>query len=226
MEITKRIFQTGVWVAIAGLIELSLFSIANVMVAKFDAASISGFAILFQIQTITFGILMGICNGVGIYLSQSAGLKDRTRFLKGIKASFFIVIATFGLACGVLIIFPLQIFSQFISIDSDSASTILSIVEPALMGLVVVIVIEIIIQLPLSYLKSLNDTKYFPHTQAIGYIIVAPSSIYLLSFVYDFGLSGVMFGMAAGMLVAGGIFIARLKYTLNEKRIFAKVHTD
>ena len=224
-EIIKRIFSFGFFVGLMIMTELSLFGIANIFVAGMDIYSIAAFGVMFQVWSLIFGIQLGIAEGANLYTAYEAGAKRYAPIIKGSIITAIILFIVSGVICCILYFTPETLYHIFLNPNNPDTISMMPILFSINLLLLILIFLESIIQLPSQLLKSINDTKYLPVIQGIGYLLVAPSIMYITTHIYDYGIVGVMFGMFCGMIVTSLLVTSRLLYALKPENIFKYVET-
>ena len=224
-EIIKRIMKYGIFIGLTITIEISLFTIANIFVAGMDIYSIASFAIFFQVWNLMFGVQLGITEGANIYTAYEAGAKRFTPIIKATILTASILLCINTLISCILWLSPETLYFLYLNPTDVNAPYIIKALLSINGFLVILIFLESGVQLPIQILKSLNDTKYLPFIQATGYLIVAPSIMYISTYIYGYGLTGIVFAMFCGILTTSIAVIGRLLYTLKPENIFKYVET-
>ena len=224
-EIIKRILKFGFFIGLMIMIELSLFGIGNIFVAGMDIYSIAAFGVMFQVWNLVFGIQMGIAEGANLYTAYEAGAKRYAPIIKGSIITAIILLIVNVAICSTLYFTPETLYYIFLKPNNPDTISIMPILFSINLLLLILVFLESIIQLPSQLLKSINDTKYLPVIQAIGYLLVAPSVMYITTRIYDYGIFGIMFGMLCGMIVTSSLVTSRLLYSLKPENIFKYVET-
>ena len=224
-EIYKRIFIYGIPSGLALTLEMILYSVNNIYVAYFDPHSVSAFGATFQFWNITYAIAIGFAEGIAISIANSAGKKDYGLIISTLKKSTMWVVLLGLFMSGYYYIFSTYIFQFMLDMNSPDIPAIFVILESVKILMVMGIILEACTHLPIKFLQSINDTKYIPVAQFIGYGLVGPIVGYMLCFVYDFRVDGLLMAMILGIATTLLLVTIRSIYSLNETRIFKKVET-
>ena len=224
-EIYKRIFKYGIPSGIALTLEMVLFSVSNIYVAYLDPYSISAFGALYQFWNLTYALAIGFSEGIAISIANSAGKKDYATIIATLKkATVGVLILVVGL-CSVYYFFSPTIFMVMMDRESPDTPAILAILQSLKLLMVIGLAVETCIHLPTKFLQGINDTKYIPVAQFIGYGLIGPVIGYILCFVYDFKVDGLLIAMIIGITTTLLLIIGRVVYILHESRIFTNVQT-
>ena len=224
-QILKRILKYGIPTGIALGLETLLFTTSNIYVAYFDKYSISAFAVTFQIWNICYAIVLGFSEGVAILVAKSAGEKNINDIIQTIKQAVIKMAIILLLLCLWYYYTSNYIFEFMLDTNNSAYPMIIKIADDLKYLIIVAIMVECTVHLPTKLLQSINDTKYIPIAQFIGYILIGVSSGYILCFIYDFKNEGIYISMILGIITTSLILITRIIYSLNKKRIFKYVET-
>ena len=224
-QIFKRILKYGMPIGIALGLEMLLFTTSNIYVAYFDKYSISAFAVTFQIWNICYAIVLGFSEGVGISIAQSAGKKNIDEIIQIIKKAIISILIILIILCLCYYYTSIYIFKFMLDTNNPAYPIIVKIADDLKYLIVIAIMVECTVHLPIKFLQSINDTKYIPIAQFIGYILIGITSGYIMCFIYNLKNEGIYIAMILGILTTSLILIARTIYSLNKKRIFKYVET-
>ncbi|MGB1360830.1 MAG: MATE family efflux transporter [Alphaproteobacteria bacterium] len=224
-EIFKKILILGIPTGIAITLEMVIFSISNVYVGQFDKYSISAFALTIQIWNLLYGTILGIAEGTSIYTANQAGKKDRTEIIKAIKIGFGFLLILNTVVALIIFNFSNNIFALMLDSSADSYIQIVNLVNPIVYLFMIAFLVESISQIPTKFLQSINDTKYIPIIQLIGYGIIGPLLGYVLCFIYDYKLDGIYISIIIGIFISAFTMNMRAYYSIHKDRIFKKVET-
>lgn len=223
--IARRILKYGIWLGITLAIEISIFAISSIMSAKFDANTGSAFAVVMQMASLCYGLILGTCDGMSIFIAIEAGKGNRSNILRGIVATMTVLtIITLSIAA-LIHFFPLTAFDLFLNTKSYAYPYIIRPLISVSSLIILYVIIENCVQLQTQILRSLNDTKYLPIIQGIGYLVIAPSTIYMLDYHYNYQLRGILWGIIIGMASTACLLVLRVKYRLKEQHVFEKIET-
>lgn len=186
------------------------FSVVNTFAGWLGEESMAIFVIMVNISTTIFMLCFSISQATSIVVAGAYGRKDYRGILTATNAGYVIEMSVIIILITLVYNFPYRIFGIF----TDDRH-ILDIIN----GLVIYVLIDVFIDaLPLNVNAALNgqgDVKIPTIFQIISFLGVRVSACYLLAFSLDWGLKGLILGLACGglssLLLNSGRFIVLAK---------------
>jgi MATE family multidrug resistance protein len=206
----KHILSIGFPIGLQMVIEVLSFSFGAIMLGWISKESIAGHQVAISMASMTYMISFGLASGTTIRVSHSFGDKNMNELKRAIYASLHIVVAFMSLM-GVLFILlrhqlPLLFTSDPAVIQVAAGLLVVGAVFQVFDGVQVVL---------LGALRGLADVRIPLFIAFFSYVVVSLPVSYLLSFVFNFGYSGVWIGFVFGLSTAAVLFGFRLRKQLH-----------
>lgn len=215
----KRIISIGLPIGLQMVIEILSFSLGAIMLGWISKESLAGHQVAISMVAMTYMISFGLASGTTIRVSHAFGDHDRNELKQAIFASLHLVIAFMSMM-GLLFILlrnqlPLLFTSDPEVIKVAATLLVLGAFFQIFDGMQVVL---------LGALRGMADVKIPMLLAFFSYIIVSLPVSYLLSFVFNFGYSGVWIGFVFGLSTAAVLFGFRLKHQVRKFEQFNNLY--
>jgi MATE family multidrug resistance protein len=199
-------FRTGLPIGLQMLAEVTLFSMAAVMMGWLGEVPLAAHQIALNVSMISFMIATGVSSGTTIRVSHQLGARNFHEMQKAGIASLHIIIAFMSTTAILFFVFRYQL-PTFFTTDPEVINTAASLlVFSALFqifdGSQVVL---------LGSLRGLADVNRAFVVALLTYLGVGLPLVYLLGFVLNYGGAGVWSGLALALALAAIFFYIRFR---------------
>lgn len=211
----KEILRVGVPIGLTVMSEVGLFSAAFFLFGMLSIEETAAHAVALQIASITFMVPLGLSMATTVRVGLAYGAGD----YNGIKiagwVSIILAIIIMTLTCFLFIFVPEIFIHLFLAPDvSNNTSTIaFAISYLAIAG--VFQLFDGAQVVTAASLRGLSDTKIPMFVAIFGYWAFGLPVSYLLAFNFELRGVGVWIGLAAGLIFAAILLVAR--FILREK---------
>lgn len=206
---SKTTRKIGYGVAITTVATNGSYSIISNFAGWLGELQMATFVIITILSMITFMVCFSVSQATSIVVANAYGKKDAHELRMTVKAGYLILLLNIAVLDILIYSFQSTIYGVF---TKDPA------VMSALSALTTYLLLEIIIDsLPLGVMGPLNgrgDIKIPTCFQTFAFLIVRISACYVLGFIFNLGLRGLIIGLMLGgftsLILNGG----RLLYLL------------
>lgn len=200
-------FRTGLPIGLQMLAEVTLFSLAAIMMGWLGEIQLAAHQIALNISTISFMIATGVGSGTTIRVSHQLGAKNYVEMEKAGIASLHIILAFMSITAIMFFIFRHQLPMMFTN-DPEVISVaanllIFSALFQIFDGTQVVL---------LGSLRGLADVYKAFLLAMFTYLLIGLPLTYLLGFYFNLGAPGVWSGLAISLAIAASFFLYRFKH--------------
>lgn len=201
-----------------GLIVLATdgsFSVINVFAGWLGVQKLATFTIITNVNVFVFMIFFAISQATTLVVAHTYGAKTYNKLKSATLAGYIIYLLSALVLFSGLYFFAENIFGVF-----TNDINIIAIILP----LLPIILIDLVVDTaPLNVeasLRGVSDIKYLTITQIISFLLFRLTACYVLAFVYNMSLSGLILGLAGGGIGSALMNIPRLVY------IYKKLNKD
>ena len=190
-------FRLGIPLGFQTVFEIGAFSFASVMIGWIGSEELAAHQIAINMAAVTYMAASGVATAASIRVGNQFGLKDRINLRVAGFSSFCLV--------GVF-----MAFSGFLFVLLKDWLPTLYIDDPQVTGIAAsLLIIAAAFQLSdglqavgLGVLRGLKDVKTPTTVTFFAYWVIAIPVAYLFGFVFNWGISGVWYGLLLGLSVA------------------------
>ncbi len=199
-------FRTGLPIGLQMLAEVTLFSLAAVMMGWIGEVPLAAHQIAINVSMVSFMIATGVASGTTIRVSQQLGAKNFEEMRKAGLASLHIIVAFMSITAILFFTFRHQLPYLFTNdpavIEMAAHLLIFSALFQIFDGAQVVL---------LGSLRGLADVNRAFQLAMLTYLIMGVPLIYMLGFVADLQGAGVWSALALSLATAAVFFYFRFK---------------
>ena len=204
-----RVFRLGWPIGLTGLAESGLFAASAVMMGWIGTRELAAHGIALEIAALTFMVHLGLSNAVTVRTGHAHGLGDAVALRRGAAVGLALS-AGFGLvAVAAMLAFPAPLIGAFLSQDDPERAAIIAIGSGLLMAAAAFQFFDAAQVMALGLLRGVQDTAVPMLLASVSYWMVGIPASYVLGFVLGFGGLGVWAGLVIGLILAGGLLMAR-----------------
>lgn len=194
---SKTTRQIGYGVAITTVATNGSYSLISNFAGWLGEETMAIFVIFSNLSMITFMVCFSLSQATSIVVASAYGKKNAKEIVLAAKAGGIILAASILVLVTLVYFFHTAIFSIFTR-DMN--------VIHALSGVVAYLILEIVLDnIPLGIMGPLNgrgDVKIPTMFQAFSFLVVRISACYILAFVFDLKLVGLILGLTIGGLTS------------------------
>lgn len=205
------VFRLGWPISLTMLAEVSLFSIASLMMGWLGVLALAAHGIALQITAVIFMIPLGLSFAATVRIGRAVGRKDRLGLYRASVTvlSIAVIIAVIGAA--LLILIPETLIKLFLDNENPDEISILEIGVPLLAIAALFQVADTLQIMAAGLLRGLKDTRIPMLLAVFSYLVCGVAAAYVLGFIFDWGGVGIWFGLAIGLTLAAVLLLWRFK---------------
>ena len=161
--------------------------------SDYGAHTMATYVIMINVSSMVFMICFSISQATSIVTANAYGRKSADGILAATISGYVISLSVILSLIALIYHFPTQIFGIFTSDQS-----VMTVIKALIFYLLADVFID---ALPLNIMGTLNgrsDVKIPTIFQIVSFLGVRISACYLLAFVYNLGLKGLILGLACG----------------------------
>ncbi len=198
----QRLIALGLPAAGQILFEGAVFGIVTALAARLDAVSLAAHGIAVQVIATTYMVPLGISSAAAVRVGQATGRQDRAGASAAGWTALFFSAGFMSVAGVALWVAPRQIAGLFIR-DAAVVAVATGLLRIAALmelfdGLQVVAT---------GALRGLGDTRSAMLAHLTGYWILGLPVVYVLCFVFGWGVTGIWFGLTAAIMLIGVVLV-------------------
>ena len=190
-------------------IEVALFAVIAIMMGRFGTTVLAAYQISYQYLMLAIFVLIGISQSIAVRVGNEVGRNNRGALKLVVVVNFVMALMIMTCFSVFYLFFPKLAISIDLDIHAFSSWTLVNTAITFLAIVAVLILIESLRLISLGALRGLKDTKFPMFVSIVGFWCIAFPCAYLLAFKLGFGGSGILWGVAIGLLVTGIILFTR-----------------
>ena len=202
----KRLFNKGITIGIAIVLEVGLFNFVGIMASRENAIVASANQIAVNYISIIFMIPLGIASALTIRVAEARGKRDKNLIRDRAYMGMALSLIFMSFAALITLIFKAKIVSFY--------STDLEISRLSQQILLIGACFQILDGLQISatgVLRGLADTKIAMIFAIKGYWIIGMPTGLIFAYLFNFGFIGLWFGIAIGLASFATMAVMRVR---------------
>lgn len=203
------ILKLGLPISATILAETSLFAGAAVLVGWIGTIELAAHGIALQLAAIAFMLPLGLSSAATIRVGNAFGRRDWIGLDRAGWVAIALAIAVTLATALIFLIIPGTLVGLFLDKHNPDASRVLAVAVPLLFVAAAFQVVDGLQAMGVGLLRGLSDTRVPMVMAVFSYWGVGMSSAYLLGITLEFGVVGVWWGLALGLLFASVLMIWR-----------------
>ena len=208
------LWRLGLPIGVSLLLETGMFSVAAVMIGRFDAASLAAHAIALQVAALTFMMPLGLAQAATVRVGRASGAADALGIRRAGWAALGLGIAIMTVSAAVLICAPHPIIGLFVD-RAEPGSRAVETIAATLLAVAGLFQIADGAQVVLAgMLRGLGDVRAPMLIAGVGYWGIGLPLAALLAFALDLRATGVWIGMTAGLFTVATLLLLRWRQRL------------
>lgn len=220
----KELITVGFPIGLMYLIEITAFTAATLMMAKFNTVALAAHQITMQYLGFTINMAFAMSQTVAIRIGHNIGRGDLT----GVEYSSYVGL---GLGCIfmffiflIYIFFPEWLLRIDIDIYKPENAALVKQTISFLMILGVFQLFDNIRIIEAGALRGLKDTRFPMYLSFICFWLVGLVSAYIFAFLMRWEGIGIWAGLTLGIAVGAVLFFLRLKKILSKTELSKLIH--
>jgi len=217
-----EVVHLGLPIGITVLAEVSLFSVASLLMGQIGTLQLAAHGIALQLASISFMVPLGLSQAATVRVGIAHGRGD----LDGlIRASITVMaIATLvAVFCGLLLFFwPTYFGSWFINVDSADAAAVLGFAGPFIVVAGIFQLMDGLQAIASGLLRGLKDARVPMILALISYWPIGFLLAWVLAFPFGMGGIGIWIGFLIGLCAASVLLCGRFYLLVQRHKEMAR----
>ena len=208
-KVLGEVFSLGLPISFTILAEVSLFTVASLLMGWIGTAELAAHGIALQCASIAFMIPLGLAQAATVRVGIAAGAGDRDGL---IRATWVVVAISVGAALigGLLFaVFPSFFAGLFLDSSKDDAAAVLGVATTFVIVAGIFQLVDGLQAIGAGLLRGIKDTQIPMLLAIISYWLIGFVLAYVLAFPLGFGGIGVWLGFVFGLLAAAILLLGR-----------------
>ncbi|MCB1448239.1 MAG: MATE family efflux transporter [Rhizobiaceae bacterium] len=204
-----EVFSLGLPIGLTILAEVSLFTVASLLMGWIGTAELAAHGIALQCSSLAFMIPLGLAQAATVRIGIAAGANDREGM---IRAAWVVVAISAGVALigGLLFAaFPSFFAGLFLDNSKEDAAAVLGFATTFVMVAGAFQMVDGLQAIGAGLLRGIKDTRIPMILALISYWAVGFVLAYMLAFPLGFGGIGIWLGFVFGLLAASILLLGR-----------------
>ena len=206
-EVIRRILKVGVPAGLQFVFEVGAFGFAAIMMGWMGTQTLAAHQIAINLASISYMMATGIASAATIRVGNQLGRMDIINLRRAGGTCFIMVTVFMGLAA-LLFVLLRNYFPQLYIDDQE-------VIEIASSLLIVAAFFQIsdgVQVVVMGALRGIEDVRIPTVIAVTAYWVIGLPIGYLLSFKYNFGATGVWYGLLIGLSIAAILLFFRFRY--------------
>ena len=209
MHVLWEVFRLGLPISLAILAEVSLFTVASLLMGWIGTVELAAHGIALQWASLAFMIPLGLAQAATVRVGIAVGAQDHQAL---VRAS--IVIVVISMSCSVIgglifAFYPLQLASLYLDQSKPDAAAVLAYAGSLVVIAGIFQLVDGLQAIAAGLLRGIRDTAVPMVLALIAYWPVGFLLAYVLAFHFGYGGVGVWIGFLCGLLTASVLLLGR-----------------
>lgn len=208
-QVLKEVFNLGLPISFTILAEVSLFTVASLLMGWIGTAELAAHGIALQCASLAFMIPLGLAQAATVRVGIAAGANDREAL---IRASWVVVIISAGIAIvgGLMFsLFPSFFAGLFLDRTKEDAAVVMGFATTFIIVAGVFQLVDGLQAIAAGLLRGIKDTGVPMLLALISYWGIGFVLAYVLAFPLGWGGIGIWVGFVFGLLAATILLLGR-----------------
>ncbi len=195
--IGRRMRRLGYPIAVLQGLETASFSVTSLFAGWIGAVAVAAYQVSFNLIALVFMVALGIATATGIRVGNAVGASDPVAARRAGWVGVFLVTAVFLPISG-----GMWLFSDVLAAVYSQDGTVAATAAGAIATIAAFTLFDGIQGTLVGAMRGYGETRISLINQIVSFWIIAiPGSLYL-AFERGLGLSGLIYGLGAGMVAA------------------------
>lgn len=204
-----QVFRLGWPIGLTGLAEGGLFQASALMMGWIGTRELAAHGIALEITALTFMVHLGLSNAATVRTGRALGARDP----RGLRDGALVAIGVSALFGGAMVVLflavPEFLVALFLDASDPESPPIIAFGARLLAVAALFQLFDAMQVMALGLLRGVRDTRVPMWIAAFSYWCVGIPASYLLAFRMDLGGVGLWLGLVVGLVLAGGLLMAR-----------------
>lgn len=208
-HVLKEVFNLGLPISFTILAEVSLFTVASLLMGWIGTAELAAHGIALQCASLAFMIPLGLAQAATVRVGVAAGANDREAL---IRASWVVVVISVGFAVigGLAFaMFPSFFAGLFLDKTKEDAVAVLGFATTFVIVAGIFQIVDGLQAIAAGLLRGIKDTRMPMILALISYWGIGFVLAYVLAFPVGWGGIGIWVGFVFGLLAASLMLLGR-----------------
>lgn len=189
--------------------EISLFSVASLMLGWLGTVPLAAHGIALQITSVLFMIPLGLALAATTRVGQAYGRGDALAVSRAGYIAIALGVGISALAALMLVAIPEGLIRLFVDLGKPEAAAIIAYGAPLLLVAAAFQLVDAAQVLAMAALRGMKDTRVPMVMGVVSYFLLGAGSGWVLAFPLGMGGIGVWLGLALGLAAAALLLLAR-----------------
>ncbi len=220
--VLREVLKLGLPIAVTILAEVSLFTVASLLMGMIGTVELAAHGIALQFASIAFMVPLGLAQVATVRIGLAHGRRDA----EGIKRA---AIAVLVIGCGfaligsvVFAVFSHELAAMYLDTRRPDAAQVLAYAGPLIVIAGAFQLVDGVQALAAGMLRGLKDTTVPMMLALVSYWPIGFVAAYLLAFHFGFGGVGVWYGFVLGLAAASITLTWRFfRFLSRERKLLA-----
>ncbi len=205
----REIFKVGLPIGLTVLAEVSLFSVAAILMGRLGTNETAAHAVALQLAATAFMVPLGLGLAATVRVGLAYGRGDSEGVRKAGWTALALGMGFMALTCTLFLALPHTLVSIFLDSTDPGNSTAL-LLAATYLGIAGIFQLADGAQVVAAHsLRGLSDTRTPMFLAIFGYWFVGLPTAYILAFPLGLRGTGVWIGLAAGLAFVAVLLVAR-----------------
>jgi MATE family multidrug resistance protein len=208
-HVLKEVFNLGLPISFTILAEVSLFTVASLLMGWIGTAELAAHGIALQCASLAFMIPLGLAQAATVRVGVAAGAGDREAL---IRASWVVVIISAGISVigGLAFsLFPSFFAGLFLDRTKEDAAVVLGFATTFVVVAGVFQLVDGLQAIAAGLLRGIKDTSIPMLLALVSYWGIGFVLAYVLAFPLGWGGIGIWVGFVFGLIAASFLLLGR-----------------
>ena len=208
-QVLKEVFNLGLPISFTILAEVSLFTVASLLMGWIGTKELAAHGIALQCASLAFMIPLGLAQAATVRVGVAAGANDREAL---IRASWVVVLVSAGIATigGLLFaLFPSFFAGLFLDRTKEDATAVLGFATSFVVVAGLFQLVDGLQAIGAGLLRGIKDTRIPMLLAMVSYWGIGFVLAYVLAFPLGYGGIGIWLGFVFGLLAASFLLLGR-----------------
>jgi MATE family multidrug resistance protein len=202
----RSLLRVGLPIGLTVLAEIGAFTIGGLMAGRIGAAAAGGHQVALSLASLTFTASMAIGDATSVRVGYAIGRSDGARA----RLAGFAGLATSAVWMSFTACVFLALGAPIAALLSDRAE-VLAVAVPLMSIAAAFQLFDGAQVVGAGALRGLGDTRPAQWANLVGYYVVGLPLAWVLAFRLGWGVSGIWWGLCAGLLVVAIVLVVRFE---------------
>ncbi|TPN85636.1 MATE family efflux transporter [Mesorhizobium sp. CU2] len=205
----REVLRHGIPISMMVLSEMSLFSVAAVMIGWIDTLQLAAHGVAMQLVAIAFMVPLGLSQAATVRIGVAAARNDGEAILKTGIAALAMAALFAAFSGGLFITAGRFLAGLFVDKTAPGAETVVGIAVRFIMIAGAFQLFDALQSVAAGLARGLKDSTVPMVLAIVSYWCIGFPSAYLLAFSLGIGGIGIWYGFVAGLIAAAVLLIVR-----------------